>query len=299
MNQSVVALVVTFNRKAYLEKVLDSLANQSYPIEKIIIVDNNSADGTADLVAEVKLKCPEIEYYNTGANLGGAGGFHFGFQKIMDLSYDFLWLMDDDLLPENDCLNNLIVNGTGDIRQPLRFNLDGSCAELSPIKFDLKSRFIIRPKRLSVKDVVDSNTLKNIDIEGIPFEGPLITKQVVDHIGVPNPDFFIFYDDIDYSIRARKEGFRIKCVPAARATRLLVNVQSDDLNTWKGYFMLRNLFYILREYGQNRFVRARPVLITLLYISSLFLKRDWKRINIARAAFRDSYKLENSENYKP
>lgn len=301
MNMKVAALVVTFNRAKYLKEVLNSLVNQTYKLNTIVIVDNNSSDDTHQVVKNFQIFNLNIVYHNTGENLGGAGGFHYGFKQIKSTDYDFLWLMDDDLQPSVSCLENLLNNSNADIRQPLRVNIDGSCAELSPIKFDLKSKLIIRPKRISVKDLFDSEALVtgNIKIEGIPFEGPLIKKHVIDNVGLPNPNFFIFYDDVDYAIRARNKGYKIECLPSAIATRLLVNIQANDLNSWKGYFMLRNLFFIQRQYGENWVVRNRSIMITIGYIVSLIFQGKFSRIKSVFSAYKDSFTLSNTSRYKP
>ncbi|YCI30617.1 glycosyltransferase family 2 protein [Erwinia sp. PK3-005] len=264
------ALIVTFKRKELLAKVISGVIQQSHKVNKIIIVDNNSNDGTQELVKDIQSASDiKIDYYNTGENLGGAGGFSYGFQKAMQETFDYLWIMDDDLLPSVNCLEVMVASANENkIIQPIRYNLDGSCAEYSPTKFDLSSPFIMRPKKETVLDKVAEKNIneKEITIDGIPFEGPLIPHKVINRIGLPDKNFFIFYDDLDYAIRARKAGFNIVCNTGAIANRLLVNNQSTDLRSWKGYFMLRNFFRIHRVHGDNFFVRSRPILIASLYM---------------------------------
>ena len=80
------AVVVTYKRKNLLEQVLNGLLCQTYPLSKIIVVDNNSLDGTEDIVTKIQLdnvgSACEIDYHNTFSNLGGAGGFEFGFKTL-------------------------------------------------------------------------------------------------------------------------------------------------------------------------------------------------------------------------
>ncbi|MWL11388.1 glycosyltransferase, partial [Escherichia coli] len=74
MNKEVIAVIVTYNRKALLLKVIDAVINQSYPLKKILIIDNNSTDGTEMFISN-RLS-DVVKYKNTGGNLGGAGGFY-------------------------------------------------------------------------------------------------------------------------------------------------------------------------------------------------------------------------------
>ncbi|MGV3344205.1 glycosyltransferase [Enterobacteriaceae bacterium LUAb1] len=299
MNNDVIAVIVTYNRKELLKKVISAVSHQSHPLKKIIIVDNNSNDGTLEYIAEFLSE--SITYENTGGNLGGAGGFYFGFQAAEKYGYDYLWLMDDDFMPTIDCLERLLEGNPTGITQPVRFNLDESCAELSPLSYNLSNPFILNPKGESIKDYLkkNDNELQLVDIEAISFEGPLIPRWVVEKIGFPDPRFFIFCDDIEYAIKAKRKKIPIKCDLRAKAYRLLVNNQKNDLLSWKGYFMLRNLFYLHKKYGVNFFVRRKPVLLATGYAVACLMKGQFSQIYIIWRAFWDSTTLSNTELFKP
>lgn len=296
----VVAIVVTFRRKDLLRQVLVSLLNQTEAPSKILVIDNNSNDGTEDVVFNLALTNDNIIYYNTGDNLGGAGGFHYGFEAAKVYDYSHLWLMDDDFQPNCDCLEKMLALQHVGIVQPIRFNLDGSCAELSPVNYDLSSPFILNPKKLSVADLYKKDQMQGLqELHGIPFEGPLISKEVVEHVGFPEPKFFIFYDDLDYAIRTRKAGYKIICDPDIKATRLLKNNQNNDLLSWKGYFMLRNLFYVHYIYGENYFVKFKPILLTLGFSLISIFRGQFRQVKIAFQALFDSFNLKNTEKHRP
>jgi rhamnopyranosyl-N-acetylglucosaminyl-diphospho-decaprenol beta-1,3/1,4-galactofuranosyltransferase len=300
VDKKVIAIVVTYNRKSLLNKVINRLLEQSYELHKIIIIDNNSSDGTNEMLSELLL--PEkIVYYNTGCNLGGAGGFYEGFKISSKYNYDYLWLMDDDFLPDINCLENMLIDKPTGIVQPIRYNLDGTCAELSPLTYDLRSFFKINPKGISVKEYIKKNGILRhpIKIEAISFEGPLISKAAIEKVGLPEPRFFIFCDDIEYAIRARKNNISIICNPNARAIRLLINNQKNDLTSWKGYFMLRNLFYLHTKYGENFFVRKKIILLSLGYVFYCLLKGNFKQLKVIYNAYKDSFNLSNNEKFKP
>ena len=73
------AVIVTYNRKAMLQRCLRALCTQTAGVPELWVIDNASTDGTAELVAQLNL--PTMHYYNTGKNLGGAGGFACGIQQ--------------------------------------------------------------------------------------------------------------------------------------------------------------------------------------------------------------------------
>ena len=106
-----------------------------------------------------------------------------------------------------------------------------------------------------------------VEIENVAFEGFLVRREVVDAIGLPDPSYFIFYDDVDFAIRARRAGFRIWAVRDAVLVRQLDFDQQHDLAGWKGYYMYRNLFAVHRRYGENApGPRHKPWLITLAVV---------------------------------
>lgn len=299
---SVVAVVVTFNREKLLNKVLNALVNQDYPLLKIIIIDNGSKDGTELMIKSFSDKyCGLIHYNNTHANLGGAGGFHKGMDLAGLYDYDYVWLMDDDFMPNQDCLTNLVGENLQGIIQPMRFNLDGTNAELSALTYDVNTFFKIKPKGESVKDYVTKNKIGSsaIPVEAVPFEGPLIHKNVVKSVGLPEPRFFIFGDDTDYCLRSLKNGFSIVCSPKAKATRLLVNNQSNDLLSWKGYFMLRNMFYLYSKHGSGFSSKLKPFLIAAGYLSLSLARLKFSQLPVVFAALRDFSTLSNNDRYKP
>ena len=81
--------------------------------------------------------------------------------------------------------------------------------------------------------------------------------------GCPDPSYFIFYDDVDFAVRARRAGYRIWAVRDAVLVRQLDFDQQHDLSGWKGFYMYRNLFVVHFRYGENLLVRCKPYLIVL------------------------------------
>ena len=100
----IVAVVVTYNRKELLEENIKALLNQSYENLDILIIDNASTDGTEKVVK--KYVSDKLKYMNTGANLGGAGGFNFGIRQAIERNYDYCWVMADDTIPTPTALES-------------------------------------------------------------------------------------------------------------------------------------------------------------------------------------------------
>ena len=106
MNKTV-AIVVTYNRKDILKNNIESLLNQKGAECDMLVVNNASTDGTEEMVLR-DYNMDQVIYCNTGANLGGAGGFEYGVGKAAELGYEYIWIMDDDTWPSDTALIELV-----------------------------------------------------------------------------------------------------------------------------------------------------------------------------------------------
>ena len=100
--RDVTAVVVTYNRLPLLRRCLAALQAQTAQGLRVLVVDNASADGTAEYLKTLAM--PGLVCRILTENLGGAGGFAYGMQAAAELGCKAVWLMDDDTLPEPQAL---------------------------------------------------------------------------------------------------------------------------------------------------------------------------------------------------
>lgn len=265
MSEQVAVVVVTHNRADLLVGMLDGLAAQTHRPDAIIVVDNVSTDHTR-AVLDARDDLP-LHVTTTETNLGGAGGFHLGVRAAYDAGFDRIWLMDDDVVPAPDCLAALMAVDE-DCLIAVRQDLSGTLVEKAAVHFDLRNPLAVRPKRSTVDTTyADRASMPPlVEVQNVAFEGFMIRRSVVGEIGFPDPEFFIFYDDAEYAVRARLAGRRIWAVRDAVLVRQLDFNQQHDLSGWKGFYMYRNLFVVHLRHGENALVRLKPWLITLAVV---------------------------------
>jgi GT2 family glycosyltransferase len=169
----------------------------------------------------------------------------------------------------------------------------GRICEKSAIVFDLASPLAIKPKRQSVEDRYPTRAVMpaEIPLQNVAFEGFMVKREVLDVVGFPDPRFFIFYDDADFALRARRAGFPIVAVRDAVLVRQLDFDQQQDTRSWKGYFMYRNLFLVHQRYGENVLVRLKPWLLTLAVVVFSPLRGGLAEARNVVRALRDSRRL--------
>jgi rhamnopyranosyl-N-acetylglucosaminyl-diphospho-decaprenol beta-1,3/1,4-galactofuranosyltransferase len=242
MRESITALVVTFNRKALLVQCLKALLDQTHPPDRILIVDNASTDGTySRLRDEGWLSHSQIEWLGLPENTGGAGGFSTGLMAAVGHGADWVWMMDDDALPEPDALAKLTARSMNPA------NLYASTA-VHGDRLAWPMELADDPTRKRI--LHGTNLPEEMDVHFAPFLGLLVSAQVVQAIGAPDAGFFIAADDVDYCLRARRRGARIVLVRDSRIEHPLSQSYSVSLfgrrvamlrlPPWKRYYDVRN-----------------------------------------------------------
>jgi rhamnopyranosyl-N-acetylglucosaminyl-diphospho-decaprenol beta-1,3/1,4-galactofuranosyltransferase len=293
--QSVVAIIVTFNRPELLCESVVSLLRQTHPITHILIVDNASTpEASKKLHAAGLLPNPKIEVLRLSKNLGGAGGFAAGIQHALDKGCDWCWLMDDDVSVEEGCLENLLRFSRVNVLMPARISTPFENCHLPALSLDFRSPFQSYRKRrklFSFRDGSLQGALPSYEVEDIAFEGALIRCDVIRRAGLPRADFFIAYDDSEYACRLRyKLREKILFVPAARIQRKSPYQESgprftlkhDRSPSWRAYYTTRNMVLLLKLYGENRAVISAPLLYELGKLMFRFCRGEF---NAAIAAF--------------
>lgn len=195
------AVIVTFNRSAKLMQVLDALERQTLKPDEIFVVDNASTDDTGALVAGRAKGLPSIRYIRLPENVGGAGGFHAGMKAAYASGANYLWISDDDAYPEPDALERLleaitsfeIENGWRPGFACSRVNwTDGSVCEMNiPHPVWDWSRFVTPGTAWAL-------------VDSCSFVSVLIPRWAVREHGLPIADYFIWFDDAEYTRRLSK-----------------------------------------------------------------------------------------------
>lgn len=250
----VVAVVVTYNRLDLLQRLLDRLADVPQ-VDQVLVIDNASTDGTAGWLRERSASNPTVQARTLATNGGGAGGFHEGLAWAAGSGADLVWLMDDDGLPEPDCLATLLTHsGELDFWGPVVVDEAEPGRLVFPIRLPGGTRVVHEMAAVQVAAV--DGLIRDVVI---PFNGVLVTTELVTRIGLPRAEFFIWGDDHEYRLRAERAGARIATVVDARVHHPSVGELGTPMmggrttynhtpSELKAYCMARNNTVNLRDY---------------------------------------------------
>lgn len=253
MNRFASVIIVTYNSEKYIRACLDSIHDQKYPHE-IIVVDNNSKDRTIEIVS----KDPNVRFLETHSNLGYSVGNNIGTRYARG---EYLVFLNPDTVVEDKWLIELI--------KPL----------------EKTNRVITTPKILTY-DGKKINTCGNTNhFTGLTFtrgyeETPnkydseeevsgfsgccfAIRKKDFERLGGFDEFFFLYNEDSDMSWRAQLNGFTIKYMPSS----IVMHDYRLRMSAKKIYHLEKGRYLILRKYMPIKYIGA--FLFSLLVTEAL------------------------------
>lgn len=275
----IAAIVVTYNRKNLLLECIQALSNQTErELLDIIIIDNASTDGTQESLCSL-IESGTITYLNTGANLGGAGGFQFGIRYAAERKYDRIWIMDDDCIPDSRALEKMLEADN---------SLHGEYGFLS-------SKVLWTDGSLCTMNI--QRGMDKMPDHGIArcrqatFVSLMFPYSVIESVGLPIKEFFIWGDDIEYT---RRISSKFDCYFVAdsmvvhkTAHNTGSNIAKDDMSRLNRYlYAYRNEIYSARHESWKRCVYQFCRIVHHI-LRVLFVAKD-NKINRIKVIIRGS-----------
>lgn len=308
--EKISAVIVTYNRKKLLKECLNGVLTQAYPVNKIFIVDNASTDGTEEFLRDSHFfKNEKIRYIKLLKNIGPAGGFHEGVKNACKEEFDWLWLMDDDVRPEQDGLEKLLKY------EKISHCIHGRIvySDKTPVVWadyiDIKSGKVFNNEKFWIDN---KNCKKFMTINFGCFEGMLIRKDVVEKIGFPDERFFFIGVDTVYGLLASlytnvlyvDEIIFKKMIRSGGTYKKILGRESARVNEERLYYSVRNKFlvekYFQLVFGDEAGLNINHSIFILVQIlriiAGIFIYDNYKirRILIVLRGMRDGYKLSKN-----
>lgn len=237
----VAAVIVTFNRLEKLKQVIAAIEAQTVRPAHLVIVDNASTDGTGDYLAGLETPL-SADIVSLPTNTGGAGGFSAGMRRGYELGADFVWVMDDDGYPRPDALA-LLVDGIGEASEALGYPVpfacsvvlftDGEICEMNnPVPTWDWGRLLVKGRQMVL-------------VERCSFVSVLIPRRVLEQHGLPFKEYFIWFDDAEYTLRISREGAGVQILDSVTVHDMGENQgvnwgMVDEATAWKFAYGARN-----------------------------------------------------------
>lgn len=227
-------VILTCNRRDDLQRCLDSICGQDYPDIEIIVIDNNSNDGTDTLMGQY----PQAIYLALDYNSGVCQGRNMGFEKA---SGDIIVVIDDD----------------GELPQPqVTTEIVGGFQRLPDM--GIMALRVVNPRDPNCRRVIPSknkdiiNSPQEVPVAYFPGGGVAIRRTLLDEVGMFPPEYFYSMEELDLAYRVAKTQWQIYYFPQIT---ILHHESMAQRPSWRRYYYeYRNRIWLVTSYLPLRYL---------------------------------------------
>ena len=214
-------------------------------------------------------------------------------KKALEIGFAWIWIADDDAYPYNDAILNLekvILSTNYQAICGIVYNANG---------IDLNHRRILIEKKYSIKEICaekENYDKKSFNIDLFSFVGTAMSNAVIEECGLPKKDYFIWFDDTEYSYRVRKK-FKIICFSNIKVFH--DTIEKNDGISWKNYYGERNGLDMCKNHYTKKQFFLKKIKYKLRIVKNYFFNK--KYYFILKDAYYDfkNNKFGVANKYKP
>lgn len=295
-NPRVLAVIVNWNGRDVLPRMVASLQGQDYHELQPILVDNASSDGSCDWVAK---QYPDFHIIRNKTNLGFAGGGNTGIQEALKRDADYVLLANNDVILEKDTVRQLV----GEISSDPQIGLVGPSVwradnpELLDSAYGVICFNHVIVKTLGISRANGRGFLAPKDVQCLFGSILLIRADVFGRCGLLDEAFWMFLEEVDFCYRAGQNGLRVRYFPLARVYHYGgYSIKQAHAGLFKTYLVRRNAVLFLKKHGDFihwcKFLLWVALSLTAQFFNAVFRLR-WALFRERWTGYRDGFRGSN------
>jgi GT2 family glycosyltransferase len=247
MNKLPKVYIIILNFNSYKDTIecIKSLENISYSSYEIVIVDNKSRDNS---VEEISKNCPNYKLLLSKENFGYASGNNIGIKYALEQGAEYVCILNNDVIVKQDFLESLIET----------FNTDNTIGMVGPCICEYNNKNIVqamgayinlyRGLAMGQYEGKDYNKInkKFIQVDYLGGACFIVKAEVLKTIGLIPENYFLFYEETEFCLRARKSGYKLVCISDSK----VYHKRSATISKYSGlsyYFLNRNRIIFMRR----------------------------------------------------
>lgn len=241
-------VILNWRQPAITIECVQAVQAMDPPAEAILLIDNGSDD---DSVTQLQTAFPEIELLALPHNLGFAGGNNYGLRQAIAQGFDYALLLNNDAFPHPNMLGQLLAETAADV------------ALLSPKIFYRDHPTIIwfaggrqQPQLLELRDTGrgqdDGPSFQQTrEVDYLLGTGLLVNLRAAQQVGLLDEQFFMYYEDLDWSIRFRQAGYRLRLVAGAHLYHQVSLSSGGEDSPPHRYYLARSSILFFARHGRR------------------------------------------------
>jgi len=250
MQPSVTIIVLNYNNCEDTLDCLRSLQHLTYPSIQVLVIDNGSSDGS---VEAIQTQFPEMTLVATGENLGFTGGNNVGIQRALEAGADYILLLNNDTIVAPDMVDVMVA----------AMQTDPAIGVAGPMIYYYDQPDIIwsaggaidwkhgTTRMIGIgEDDKGQFGLATHEVDFVTGCALLTRREAWETVGLLDEKFFMYYEETDWCVRARRAGFKIVQVPLAMMWHK-ISIEERATSPRTFYYMTRNRLLFLRHSGAS------------------------------------------------
>jgi GT2 family glycosyltransferase len=226
-------------------RCVESLLESDYPDLLPVIVDNDSGDGSE---ARLRAAFPALPLVQTGANLGYAGGNNRGIERVLAEGAEYVLVLNNDTRVERDCIARLVGTLEADrtIGQVGPKVIDAERGTIGAVGGEVRWA-VAEPRQIGHPEVDRGQYSRIENVDYVPGTAVLVRGAAIRQVGLLPEEYFLYFEDVVWSLRFRRHGWRTVADPGAVVHHWESTSTGPD-SPLKRYYMVRNNLYFADEW---------------------------------------------------
>lgn len=247
---TVISIIVNWNLRADTLECLHSLFAAGALAGSVIVVDNGSTDGSVEAIRSAF--GDSVGVIETGENLGLAGGINVGVRRALEMTADWIFLLNNDTLVAPDLFEQF-ASAASKIPEvaiwgpQILFHAD---PERIWFLAERRVAGTLLGRRANASDRLDPALAAPFQADYISGCAMLVRRDVFQEIGGYDPTFFLFAEEVDFCQRARSAGFVLGAAPQAHVLHK-VSLSTNQDPPRSQYLRIRNQIWFYRRYSDG------------------------------------------------
>lgn len=251
---SILIIILNWQQPALTLACVKAVQAMRGPSFDILLIDNGSQDDSVEIFRK---ELPDHHLLAAPKNLGFAGGCNIGLNHAIDNNYDYALLLNNDAFPDAEMLEYLIAEAKNDVglaspkilyhSEPDVINFGGGRQHHSLLE--------LRDPGANKKDGPEWQETKEVDyLWGTCW---LVNLAALQKVGLLDENFFMYYEDLDWSIRFRQAGYRLLWIGKAKLYHQESRSTGGTDSPLRRYYLARSSVIFFRRYAHL----GQPIII--------------------------------------